>query len=575
MVSFAGLARRFLLFYLAAAGGGGGVIFVGVGDFAVQAFAEEVGAFEGGCDALCVGLGDVEERVLGHEVDAAYVDTSARYVVVEHVDEVAGKESVGLACVDVYARHAALGGAAVFVLGGTGRTLGALFLRGFLVDIVDGGCVLVVVEQALELEREYALEQIPGGEPRQFLGHAGQVSVYFVVVDLDALDAVGEVVELFFYDVLGGGYFLALEFLADDAFDLAQASFFSRVYYGYRHTGLACAACAARAVGVYGGVVGQAVVDHMREVVHVEAAGGHVGGDEQRCHAVAEFLHHHVALLLGEVAVQGVGIVAVGDELVGYLLCVAAGAAEYYGVDIGRVVGDTLKGQIFVLGVDHVVDVAYVGGALVAGAYHYLLGVMHVSFGDTCRFGRHCGREHKHLAVFGHVCQNVVDGVDESHVEHLVGLVEHHGMHIVEFYHAAVSQVYEAAWGGYDYLHAPAQGFYLALDARTAVYGEYGYIGDVFCKVGEIAGYLEAKLAGGCEYEGLRHEARVVDTLYERKAEGGCLAGACLGECHEVVVAAEQQGYYFFLYGHRGFEAHFGNAFEEVVANSKVVECHN
>ena len=68
--------------------------------------------------------------------------------------------------------------------------------------------------------------------------------------------------------------------------------------YGYRHSGLAGSARAARAVGVDGCVVGQTVVDDVGEVVNVEAACRHVGGHEQLGHMVAEFLHRQVALRL-------------------------------------------------------------------------------------------------------------------------------------------------------------------------------------------------------------------------------------------------------------------------------------
>ncbi len=132
-------------------------------------------------------------------------------------------------------------------------------------------------------------------------------------------------------------------------------------------------------MGVHGCVVRQPVVDYVREVVDVEAACGHVGGYEHGNHAVAEFLHHHVALLLREVAMERVGVISVAYKVFGHLLGVASCAAENDGVDVGRVVSDALERQVFVAGIDHVVDVAHVGGAFVAGAYNELHGVVHVS----------------------------------------------------------------------------------------------------------------------------------------------------------------------------------------------------
>ena len=223
-------------------------------------------------------------------------------------------------------------------------------------------------------------------------------------------------------------HFLALEFLAYDTLYLAQLAFLARVDDGNRHTCLAGTACTARAVGIDCRIVGQTVVDHMGEVVYIKTAGGDVGGHEEGEHAVAEFLHHDVALLLAEVAVEGVGIIAVADEAVGNLLCVAASAAEYDGVDIGVVVGNALQGKIFVLGIHHIIYMAHVLGALIASAHNYFLGVVHEALGYLRYLGRHGGREHEHFAVVGHMGEDIVDRIDESHVEHFVGLVEHYGV---------------------------------------------------------------------------------------------------------------------------------------------------
>ena len=49
----------------------------------------------------------------------------------------------------------------------------------------------------------------------------------------------------------------------------------------------------------------------MCQVINIEAASCHIGSHEHRNHPIAKFLHHDVALLLRQVAVQGIGIIAV------------------------------------------------------------------------------------------------------------------------------------------------------------------------------------------------------------------------------------------------------------------------
>ena len=135
---------------------------------------------------------------------------------------------------------------------------------------------------------------------------------------------------------------------------------------------------------------------------------------------------------------------------------------------------------------------AYVFGALVAGAYHNFDGVVHEPFGYFCNLGGHRCREEQHLALLGHMREDVVDGVDKAHVEHLVGLVENHGVYVVEVHHAAVYQVDEASRRGHDNLDALAEGANLALYRRAAVDGQHLKAGSVFGHIGQVAGNLQA-----------------------------------------------------------------------------------
>ena len=98
------------------AGGGAGIILVGLGNFAVYAFAHEIKTFERMYHPLRILFADIEERVAGHQVDTPDIDTRSLDILVEHVDEIAGIETVVLTEVYIYAFHTFLGGAAVFLL---------------------------------------------------------------------------------------------------------------------------------------------------------------------------------------------------------------------------------------------------------------------------------------------------------------------------------------------------------------------------------------------------------------------------------------------------------------------------
>ena len=74
---------------------------------------------------------------------------------------------------------------------------------------------------------------------------------------------------------------------------------------------------AADAMDVILAVVGQVVVKDNFNVVHVEAAGGNVRGDEELDLAFAETAHDPFAHRLGHIAVEFVGPIAARDQVLG------------------------------------------------------------------------------------------------------------------------------------------------------------------------------------------------------------------------------------------------------------------
>ncbi|GFI53147.1 hypothetical protein IMSAGC021_01459 [Muribaculaceae bacterium] len=143
----------------------------------MEALSVEFGSGERSDHLAGIGFFDIEEGVAWQKVDAAHVDALAVDESVEHFDEVSGEEAVALAYVDIDSLEAAFGCSAVFlavVFGAFVLTLGgslaglALRARGLGVDEVDFRCVFVVVEQAVEFERDDALEQVFLGEPFEF-----------------------------------------------------------------------------------------------------------------------------------------------------------------------------------------------------------------------------------------------------------------------------------------------------------------------------------------------------------------------------------------------------------------------
>ena len=60
----------------------------------------------------------------------------------------------------------------------------------------------------------------------------------------------------------------------------------------------------ARAVSIVFDIVGQSVVDNMRQVVNIQSTSSHISSYQQLYGMLTELLHRQVTLLLTQVAMQ-------------------------------------------------------------------------------------------------------------------------------------------------------------------------------------------------------------------------------------------------------------------------------
>ena len=264
-------------------------------------------------------------------------------------------------------------------------------------------------------------------------------------IDIDFLDFVHCTIELLRADFLRRGQRSVDEILADFLHNLANFVLFARVDDADGSAFLACATRASRTVRVVFDVVGQSVVDDVRQVIDVESASRHVGRHEQLHRVLTEFLHRQVALVLREVAVQRLGVVAVANQFVGNLLCLDFRATENDGENARMEIDDALQGKVFVLRVHEIIDVIDVLRALVARPDDDFAVVVQVGLGDSLDFAAHRGREHQRVALFGQMLENFVDALRKAHIQHFVGLVEHDFVHVAQVGFLAVDKVDEAA----------------------------------------------------------------------------------------------------------------------------------
>ncbi len=107
--------------------------------------------------------------------------------------------------------------------------------------------------------------------------------------------------------IIDGGHRHFTERLARGFFDGPEQVALARGDKQDRLAGAPGAAGPANAVHVGLGVVGNVVVDHVRDALHIEPASGNVGGHQQVNFSSLERLDQLLALVLGHIAVEGLG----------------------------------------------------------------------------------------------------------------------------------------------------------------------------------------------------------------------------------------------------------------------------
>ena len=304
-------------------------------------------------------------------------------------------------------------------------------------------------------------------------------------------------------------------------------------------------------------VLGALVVDDVGDVVHVDAAGGHVSGHEDIHLALAEGTQRLLSGPLAQVAVEGAG----GEAARGEVLRHAGGGALGTGEDDGAAPALGLEDPCHHL---HLVERVGAVDHLLRGLDRHALvtrvlgadvgGLGHVAACQGHHGAGHGGGEQHGVAVAAGARQDLLDVRQEAQVEHLVGLVQHHGGDVGEVQHPALHEVDEAAGSPHHHLDALLERLDLRLVGAPAVdlHDPHGAVGGGH---GQLLGHLLGQLAGGQHHEALGGTGRGVlvpavlagtEGVHEQgNAEAEGLAGPGLGLADDVLA----------LQGHREGES--------------------
>ena len=163
-------------------------------------------------------------------------------------------------------------------------------------------------------------------------------------------------------------------------------------------------------------------------------------------------------------------------------------------------------------------------------------------FGDILRHGR---REEQRLPLDRQFRDDLADVVDEAHVEHAVGFVEHEELDLSELQAVALHEIEQAAGRGHHDFDALHDGADLASHRHAADRQRRGQA-DVAAIGVEAVEDLSRQFARRAQHQhaaglGLRLDAVLQDAMQDRKRKGRGLAGAGLRNADDVT-AGEREG---------------------------------
>ena len=302
---------------------------------------------------------------------------------------------------------------------------------------------------------------------------------------------------------------------------------------------LARAGRAADAVDIGLRHIGQLEVHHVGDLVHVDAARGDVGGDQDAQLAVLERLKRALALRLALVAVDGAGLDAarfqIGRDLVGAVL----GLGEDQAARIGRV-GEQFGQQgalLALLDPDHRLLDALDRGGLRRDLD--LDRILQQLAGQLADLRGHGGREEQVLTLGRDAADDLADRLDEAQVQHLIGFVQDEDLAGRQVQSLLLDVVQQAAGRGHQDIQPLLQGAFLGAVLHAAEDDRHAeaQVGAVlFEAVADLGGQLARRAQDqGARGARARRHAVLGQAMQDRQGEGRRFAGARLGDAQQIL----------------------------------------
>ena len=273
------------------------------------------------------------------------------------------------------------------------------------------------------------------------------------------------------------------------------------------------------------------IVDDAVHIVHIDAPGGNIRGNQDGQLSIPEPLHGLFPLTLADIAVDAVAVQSHTLEIVTQSLAHMLGVAEnhhpFKALGLNQPVGALCLFQ----GCAAQAELVDVRPILLLCLHSDLHLVALVHPGHRHHLLRDGGREQSQIfPVFG-LLNDSGDILEKAHVQHPVGFIQHHRLHLVQMDGLPVVMIHQTTRCCHHNLGLALQLLDLSADAGAAVEHRHP---DSLIKgqqTPKLVPNLDGQLPGGSQNQPLNTVAFRVDMLNHGNAEGKGLTGAsgCLG----------------------------------------------
>jgi len=307
------------------------------------------------------------------------------------------------------------------------------------------------------------------------------------------------------------------------------------------------------------GNVRQLEVDHVRQLTDVQPTRGDFRGNERSDAVLPELAQRPRARVLALVAVDRGGGNPCGLQLLRQTIGGVLGTGKHQHL-LPLAALDEMRQQVPLVRLRHAVHLLRdaLGGGVARGDLDGER-LAQESRGEPADIVRVGGREHQVLTLPRQQLQDPADVVDEAHVEHAIGLIEHAAAYRAEIERALAGEIEQPTRSGDKQITAGAQGLDLRLLAHAAEDHRRAQRAVAAVAAGAL-GHLRGQLTRRSEHQRARRAPlRLAKPLQDRQHERRRLAGAGL-RAREHVASGEHRRNGGALNRRRRGIAFFGNS---------------